>query len=78
MIKITPLFCYETLMVVGSVLGSILLALNIEYSKYGFLLFLVGSVFGLITSLIIKRSSFVMMNAYFTVVNLIGVYRWVL
>lgn len=78
LVGITPLFIYEALMVVGSVLGSILLALNIEYSKYGYLLFLIGSVFGLITSIIIKKKSFMFMNFYFTLVNILGVIRWVL
>lgn len=61
----------------GAVLGSTLLAMNTDYSKYGYLLFLASSV-ATITLLLKSNTSksILTTNIFFVIINCIGIYRW--
>lgn len=66
-------------MTVGSIAGAILMALNIPgISQYGYILFLIGSIFGIMVGELTEVRSLTIMSAFFTVINTLGVYRWVL
>lgn len=60
------------------VAGAILLALNIPESGYGFLFFLVSSTALSIFAVQEKLRYLLMMQVVFTVINAVGVYRWLL
>jgi hypothetical protein len=53
-----------------------LLSLNLEVSKVGFLFFLVGHV--MLTVVFFKQRDWSMLvqNAFFLVIDMIGIYRW--
>lgn len=55
-----------------------LLSLNIEISRFGFLLFLTGHV--LLTYYFVKFKDYAMVtqNAFFIIIDMIGIYRWFL
>jgi len=55
-----------------------LLSLNIEISRFGFLLFFTGHV--LLTCVFIKDKDWAMItqNAFFILIDLLGIYRWFL
>lgn len=65
-------------MLAGGIQGSLLLALAIPESKWGYLLFLIGSIAGVQVGRMTKIKSLTILNFYFTIVNGIGVYRWIL
>lgn len=55
-----------------------LLSLNIEISRFGFLLFLTGHV--LLTYYFVKFKDYAMVtqNAFFIIIDMLGIYRWFL
>lgn len=57
-------------------IGAMMLALNIDISKYAYLVFLSSSTVWMYAGYIMKEYSLVFVNVGFTAVNLIGVYRW--
>ena len=59
----------------GSV-GALLLAINISISGWGFILFLVSSIAWLLVGVREHEKSLIIMNIVFTVINIIGVARW--
>lgn len=66
---------------VGSILAvsaAILLASNISISPWAFVLYLMSSVLLTIWGLSRKAYGIAMQNAVFTVINLVGIYRWLL
>ncbi len=65
-------------MVVFAVIGSTLLAINTDFSKFGYIFFLISSSFGVIEGKKLKSNSLLLMSAYFTIINATGVYRWIL
>lgn len=71
------LFAAEVLMVVGAIAGSTLLALNIPTSKWGYVLFLMSSAPGIYVGLKTGVKSLTITSVYFTIINAIGVYRWI-
>ena len=71
------LFAAEVLMVVGAIVGSTWLALNIPSSKWGYLLFLLSSAPGIYVGLKTGVKSLTITSVYFTIVNAMGVYRWI-
>lgn len=72
------LIAAEILMVLGAIAGSTLLALNIPASKWGYMLFLFSSSSGIYVGLKTKVNSLTILNLYFTIVNAMGVYRWMM
>lgn len=76
--KITSLIIMETLMVAGAIIGSTMLAMNIDASKWGYIFFLVSSISGVYVGLKTRVNSLTIMSVYFSVINSIGTYRWFL
>jgi len=60
------------------VIGAILLAFNFELSKYGYVFFLLSSVSLSVWAITDKQYHQLMMQLVFTVINTIGLYKWVL
>ncbi|WP_130472385.1 nicotinamide mononucleotide transporter [Candidatus Magnetaquicoccus inordinatus] len=58
------------------VVGALLVAMNIPQSGYGFLLFLVSSISWFIAAYRMREISLMILQAVFTVINLVGVWRW--
>jgi hypothetical protein len=57
--------------------AGLLLALNIpDTSKYGFLLFLTGHVVLLHAFIKAKDTPMITQNAFFLIIDLIGIYKW--
>lgn len=66
-------------MAAGSIGGAVLMALNIPgLSQYGYIFFLIGSFSGIIVGQLFKVKSLTLMSVCFTIINTIGLYRWVL
>lgn len=66
---------------VGSFLGSagaLLVALNVAVSGYGYLLFTSSSILMCLYALYGKDKPVLFQNLVFTIINSIGVYRWLL
>ena len=58
------------------VAGALLVAINIPQSGYGFLLFLISSTSWFIAACRMREISLMILQAVFTVINLVGVWRW--
>jgi len=56
--------------------GAILIALNIDITKYAFFIFLCSSTLWIYAGLIMKEYSIVFLNVGFLMVDFIGIYRW--
>ena len=72
------LFACEVAMVVGAIVGSSILALNVPISKWGYLAFLLSSSSGIFVGVKTGVKSLTILNVYFTIINTIGVYRWII
>lgn len=65
----------------GSVLavsGAILLAINISISPWAFVIYLLSSIILFIWGLRRKAYGIAMQNMVFTVINVVGIYRWLI
>lgn len=60
----------------AGILGAILVALHIDVSGYGYLLFLLGSVAWTAAGLRMREPSIWSLNAAFSAINLLGIWRW--
>jgi hypothetical protein len=58
------------------VAGAVLIALNIGIVGTGFWLFLASSVLWSLVAWIQREPSLIVLQAAFTIINLIGIYRW--
>ena len=58
--------------------GATVIAANLPISGWGFALFLVSSVSWTIAGLRMREPSITALNATFTAINLLGIYRWLL
>jgi hypothetical protein len=67
-----------TIMVLGAIVGSTLLALNVDASKWGYLFFLASSIAGIKEAYDKNVLSLGFMSFYFVIVNTIGVFRWII
>ena len=63
---------------ITGIAGATLIALNLPYSGWGFALFRVSSVCWGVAGLMMREVSLLLLQAVFTVINLLGVYRWLL
>lgn len=75
----TPAFA--TLKWIGTltgVLGALMLALNIPLSGWGWVLFLISSLAWTLAGAVMKDMSLVVLQFAFVVVDLIGVWRWLI
>lgn len=60
------------------VAGALLLAINIPQSGWGFVLFLGSSVSWAIAGLKMKEPSIWTLHGVFTMVNIVGIFRWLI
>lgn len=58
------------------VAGAVIIAANLGIVAYGFVLFLVSSVLWSAVSWVQREASLLVLQATFTVINVIGIYRW--
>jgi hypothetical protein len=56
--------------------GGILVALNFEFSKFGYILFMVSAISWVIQGLKNQDNSLVLLNTVFVCVNMLGLYHW--
>lgn len=56
--------------------GATFLALNMPWSGWGFVLFLVSNVFWITFAISRKYMGLLMMQLVFTLTSVIGIYRW--
>jgi len=70
------LITVEAIMVMSAIVGSSILALNIDISKWGYVLFTISSMAGIFVGIKRHVLSLTMLNIYFTIVNITGTFRW--
>lgn len=58
------------------IIGGLMVALNFEYSKFGYIFFMVSAVSWLIQGAKNNDKSLVLLNTVFVCVNTLGLYRW--
>ena len=61
---------------IAGVAGAVLVALNIGVTGYGFVLFLVSSILWSLIGWIQREVSLVVLQGAFTVINAVGIVRW--
>ena len=54
------------------------IALNLPFSGWGFVLFLGSSVSWTVAGFKMRENSLALLNGVFTVINLLGIYRWLI
>lgn len=69
---------HEALAALFGVMGALLLALKIEVSGLGFLLFTLSSVLWTMIAYKMYNMPLMWMNVVFTACNILGVYRWLM
>lgn len=57
-------------------IGSLLLALNIKHSSWGWVLFLISNIFWVSYSVAVNQSPICLQNSIFFGTSLLGIYRW--
>ena len=62
----------------AGILGAIIVALNVPFSGWGFVAFLVSSLGWLTAALMMRETSLALLQAAFTAINLLGIYRWLI
>jgi nicotinamide riboside transporter PnuC len=60
----------------AGVSGAILVALNLGLVVYGFGLFLISSLLWSVVGWFRREMSLVVLQGTFTVINIVGIYRW--
>jgi len=71
------LWVLDVLSVGGAMIGSLLLAMNSEWSKWGYLFFMVGTLAGILVLLRSNvRRSQVFISVWFLGMNSLGIIRW--
>jgi len=63
---------------VAGIVGAVMVALNIGISGYGFLLFLYSSITWTVAGVLIAEPSMVLLQGAFVVINILGIYRWLI
>jgi hypothetical protein len=58
------------------ILGGLLLASNISYSHYGFLIFLTSASAWIIQGYRNKDNALIILNTFFIAIDCLGIYRW--
>ncbi|NYT28361.1 hypothetical protein [Candidatus Thiodubiliella endoseptemdiera] len=61
---------------ITGITGGILVALNFEYSKFGYIFFMISAVSWAVQGLKNDDKSLVLLNTVFICVNALGMYRW--
>jgi drug/metabolite transporter (DMT)-like permease len=60
----------------AGIAGASLVALNLDVSGYGFLLFLASSLLWCAAGVAQRDDSLILLQATFVIINIIGIYRW--
>lgn len=61
------------------IVGAMLLAINNDdFSKYGYILFFLSSVIWAYIGYIQKEKELLVMQVVFTIINILGIYNWLL
>jgi nicotinamide riboside transporter PnuC len=60
------------------IIGSLLLALNFDLSKYGYVFFLLSGIFLAIIFTKEKNYAMILQQSIFTIINSIGIYNWII
>ncbi len=63
---------------ITGIIGGILVALNFEWSKFGYVFFIISSISWMIRGVKIKDNALVVLNIFFTFINILGIYQWFL
>lgn len=63
---------------VTGVAGSLLLALNVRQSGWGFVLFLVSNIFWILYGIETHALGLIVGQVFFTATSGVGIYRWLL
>ena len=74
------LLSFNTLKWVASILGLLgasMIALNVEESKYAFIFFILSSMIWTYSCIKVKDWALASLNVGFFIVNIIGIYRWI-
>jgi nicotinamide riboside transporter PnuC len=58
------------------IIGAILVAMNFEFSKFGYIFFIISSITWGIQANKNKDKALLLINVAFTIINSIGIYRW--
>jgi subtilisin family serine protease len=61
---------------ITGITGAVLVALNFEYSKFGYISFMISAITWTIQGAKNKDKSLVFLNSVFICVNGLGIYRW--
>ena len=61
---------------ITGIIGGLFVALNFEYSKFGYLFFMVSASSWIIQGAKNNDRSLVLLNGVFVLVNTLGIYRW--
>ncbi len=62
----------------AGVAGALIIAMNLGLVVHGFSLLLVGSILWIAAAWVQREASLLVLQATFTVINLLGIYRWTL
>lgn len=59
-----------------SIIGSILIATNINLNKIGFIFFLIGTIFWMVYGIKSKNKQIIIMNSVYFIINIVGLFRY--
>jgi len=61
---------------ITGIAGGFLVALNFDYSKFGYIFFMISAISWVIQGVKNEDNSLVLLNTVFVCVNTLGIYRW--
>ena len=61
---------------ITGIAGGLLVALNFDYSKFGYIFFMISAISWVIQGVKNEDNSLVLLNTVFVCVNTLGIYRW--
>ena len=61
-----------------NVVGAIILAVNLPFSKWAFILYLLGSLTWCAVAYLMKEKALLLQNLIYTILNVIGICRWLI
>ncbi len=61
-----------------AIIGALAIALNLPYSGWGFVAFLISSISWSIAGFMMREPSLVVLQGTFIIINVLGIYRWLI
>lgn len=61
---------------VAGIVGGIMVALKFEYSKFGYIFFMLSAITWTVQSIKNKDTALILLNIFFILINILGLYRW--